>query len=79
MKFAGDVLHWTEEGFWSCGFAFFRATWEGWAIASGVKKVGPKAPSREEYETAKAALAARETARDRLPSGGVGAPQSANR
>ncbi|MFC6490903.1 hypothetical protein [Nitratireductor sp. GCM10026969] len=63
MKFAGGVLHWTEEQFWSTGFAYFRASWEGWAIASGAKKVKGKAPTREEYEAAKAALAERDRRR----------------
>lgn len=61
------MLHWTEDEFWTCGFAFFRATWEGWAIASGVRKVGPKAPTREDYEAAKAALAERD--RMQFPKG----------
>ena len=63
MKFAGGVLRWTEDQFWSTSFAYFRATWEGWAIASGVKKSKAKAPSRDEYEAAKAALAERDRKR----------------
>ncbi|WP_265518970.1 hypothetical protein [Nitratireductor luteus] len=63
MSFAGGVLHWTEDEFWSTGFAYFRAAWEGWAISSGAKKVKTKPPSRDEYEAAKAALAERDRKR----------------
>lgn len=58
MKFAGGVLLWSEGEFWNAGFAYFRAAWEGWAIAHGGKKASARPPSRDEYEAAKAALAA---------------------
>lgn len=58
MKFAGGVLGWSEAEFWAASFPWFRAAWDGWAIANGVKKAaGPRAPTRDEYEAAKAALA----------------------
>ncbi|EKF17064.1 hypothetical protein NA2_19878 [Nitratireductor pacificus pht-3B] len=63
MKFAGGVLHWTEGEFWQSGFAYFRAAWEGWAISSGAKKVKTAPPTREAYEAAKMALAARDSKR----------------
>lgn len=63
MKFAGGVLHWTEAEFWQTGFAFFRAAWEGWVISSGVKKNVTQPPTREAYEAAKEALAARDRRR----------------
>ncbi|EKF43977.1 hypothetical protein NA8A_04175 [Nitratireductor indicus C115] len=71
MKFAGGVLHWTEAEFWQTGFAYFRAAWEGWAISTGARKAQTKPPTRDAYEAAKSALAARD--RKRLNQGnGIG-------
>lgn len=38
MNFAGGVLHWTHDAFWSCPLPYFRAAFEGWALANGVKQ-----------------------------------------
>lgn len=63
MSFAGGVLRWTEEEFWSTSLAYFRATWEGWAEANGTKRARGNPPTREQYEAAKAALAERDRKR----------------
>jgi len=38
MKFAAGVLHWPSPAFWSCPLPYFRAAYEGWAIANGIRK-----------------------------------------
>lgn len=52
MKFAGGALHWTEDEFWSCSFAYFRAAYEGWKLAHGVKPA-VKPMTRDRYEELK--------------------------
>ncbi len=63
MSFAGGILRWSEEQFWSASFPYFRAAIEGHAIANGTRKLHGKAPTRDQYEAAKAALAERDRKR----------------
>lgn len=38
MNFAGGVLHWSAAEFWTCPLPYFRAAYDGWALANGVRK-----------------------------------------
>ncbi len=38
MNFAGGVLRWSADEFWTCPLAYFRAAHEGYALSKGIRK-----------------------------------------